>query len=519
MIIGHCTIEVTKFYAAVKIQAVIRGKLWVYCMLWVLADAPAAVLAAELKEYVVTLKQEICGLEDITSELVMLYQQDPCKIYITTSWKLQLTQEVAQHFQDNIADIEAEAELADESIDEYLVNLAAQHEHEHGVEYSVDTEPIDSFPHSGQLIHLIETERAEYDNDLEFVSCVIEATTEVPAAEVPATVPAAASHIMQYEALDIWVQTTFGEDYDWEFLCMMSPANQQSAHELFPTFRVLEDDGSTLNVGIAIIEREFESLEEEEEFEDEKACIKDEENLLAFVSVYSGNGTVIEISGQRGTYYMTYGGGPEGGYFHYTIRAPEGGHFYFNYKIRRDWGTAFDLNTRVGRVELVDDPDMPDGHEVKAVKVWPAAVPAEVLAAQDPAVEVPQPSQIAIDAAAQNGGDPLDLCDICGIDRGHHDLHETEDGQTYLLPCEQHLIPVAEDPAVEVPDEADDPQYQEPCWNCPAILHINMPINCIKCISTGEEHTVCGECWHDVFEDDDDWVDMDASSEENSDAE
>ena len=46
MIIGHCTIEVTKFYAAVKIQAVIRGKLWVYCMLWVLADAPAAVLAA-----------------------------------------------------------------------------------------------------------------------------------------------------------------------------------------------------------------------------------------------------------------------------------------------------------------------------------------------------------------------------------------------------------------------------------------------------------------------------------------
>jgi hypothetical protein len=46
MIIGHCTIEVTKFYAAVKIQAVIRGKLWVYCMLWVLADAPAAVLVA-----------------------------------------------------------------------------------------------------------------------------------------------------------------------------------------------------------------------------------------------------------------------------------------------------------------------------------------------------------------------------------------------------------------------------------------------------------------------------------------
>ena len=72
-----------------------------------------------------------------------------------------------------------------------------------------------------------------------------------------------------------------------------------------------------------------------------------------------------------------------------------------------------------------------------------------------------------------------------------------------------------------VQDTGDEPQYQEPCWNCPDgnILHINMGITCIKCISTGEEHTVCIHCWHGGFEDDDDWVDMDASSDEDSDAE
>ena len=65
--------------------------------------------------------------------------------------------------------------------------------------------------------------------------------------------------------------------------------------------------------------------------------------------------------------------------------------------------------------------------------------------------------------------------------------------------------------------EENEPQYQEPCWNCPDgnILHINMGITCIKCISTGEEHTVCIHCWHGGFEDDDDWVDMDASSDED----
>lgn len=34
-----------------------------------------------------------------------------------------------------------------------------------------------------------------------------------------------------------------------------------------------------------------------------------------------------------------------------------------------------------------------------------------------------------------------DLCDICGSDRDNHDLHTLEDGRTFLLPCERHLIP------------------------------------------------------------------------------
>ena len=42
------------------------------------------------------------------------------------------------------------------------------------------------------------------------------------------------------------------------------------------------------------------------------------------------------------------------------------------------------------------------------------------------------PSQIAIDAAQQYGGDPLDYCDICGQDRGDHDVSK----RNYLIPCE-----------------------------------------------------------------------------------
>ena len=42
------------------------------------------------------------------------------------------------------------------------------------------------------------------------------------------------------------------------------------------------------------------------------------------------------------------------------------------------------------------------------------------------------PSQIAIDAAQQYGGDPLDYCDICGEDRADHDVSK----RNYLIPCE-----------------------------------------------------------------------------------
>ena len=81
------------------------------------------------------------------------------------------------------------------------------------------------------------------------------------------------------------------------------------------------------------------------------------------------------------------------------------------------------------------------------------------------------------------------------------------------------VVPAAEVPAAEVQDEADDPQYQEPCWDCPDgnILHMNMGVICIKCISTGEEHLVCIHCWDGGFRDDEDWIDMDA--DEDSDAE
>ena len=42
------------------------------------------------------------------------------------------------------------------------------------------------------------------------------------------------------------------------------------------------------------------------------------------------------------------------------------------------------------------------------------------------------PSQIAIDAARVDGGDPLDYCDICGCDRGDHAVS----ARNYLIPCE-----------------------------------------------------------------------------------
>ena len=183
------------------------------------------------------------------------------------------------------------------------------------------------------------------------------------AAEVPAAVPAAASHVMHNMALDIWVQTTYGEEYDWTFI---DPSiDLYSAHEVFPEFHVLDDDGD-VEVGIAIVERESES--EEEEFEDEKARIEAEEGLDDFSHVYNGNSTEIELAGRIGKYYMTYGGGPEGGYFCTdTMTIIDR---YRNYKIHRNWGTAFDLNNRVGRVELVDDPDCPAGSGAKAIKVW-----------------------------------------------------------------------------------------------------------------------------------------------------
>ena len=69
-----------------------------------------------------------------------------------------------------------------------------------------------------------------------------------------------------------------------------------------------------------------------------------------------------------------------------------------------------------------------------------------------------------------------------------------------------------------VQDTGDEPQYQELCWNCDKQLTIRVHIYRIKCISTGEEElTVCSECWQDSFEDDEDWIDMDA--DEDSDAE
>ena len=88
------------------------------------------------------------------------------------------------------------------------------------------------------------------------------------------------------------------------------------------------------------------------------------------------------------------------------------------------------------------------------------------------------------------------------------------------IPAAAKVLAAAVVPAAEVlvEDTGDEPQYQELCWNCDKQLTIRVHTYCIKCISTGEEElTVCSECWQDSFEDDEDWVDMDA--DEDSDAE
>ena len=46
---------------------------------------------------------------------------------------------------------------------------------------------------------------------------------------------------------------------------------------------------------------------------------------------------------------------------------------------------------------------------------------------------MPEPSQVALDAARYyNVADPLTLCDVCGEDRGHHDVSKNN----RLIPCE-----------------------------------------------------------------------------------
>ena len=88
------------------------------------------------------------------------------------------------------------------------------------------------------------------------------------------------------------------------------------------------------------------------------------------------------------------------------------------------------------------------------------------------------------------------------------------------IPAAAEVLAAAVVPAAEVlvEDTGDEPQYQELCWNCDKQLTIRVHTYQIKCISTGEEElTVCSECWQDSFEDDEDWIDMDA--DEDSDAE
>jgi hypothetical protein len=66
--------------------------------------------------------------------------------------------------------------------------------------------------------------------------------------------------------------------------------------------------------------------------------------------------------------------------YYMTVAAADG-EVEKGYFLRFDhtnWKTSLDIHTPVGRVELVDDPDFPTGHEAKAVKVF---FPAEVQAA------------------------------------------------------------------------------------------------------------------------------------------
>ena len=68
----------------------------------------------------------------------------------------------------------------------------------------------------------------------------------------------------------------------------------------------------------------------------------------------------------------------------------------------------------------------------------------KLLAAAQKQLDDPEmvATQVAIDAAGQDG-DPFDHCNVCGIDRGDHDCVEGEEpGTCYLVPCEEHLIPV-----------------------------------------------------------------------------
>ena len=353
MTIEYCTIEMNKFYAAVKIQAVIRGKLWVYCMLWVLADDPAAVLAdADAPAPVLADAED--PVPDEADDPQHQEHCSNCNAMLDINTSIFCVMQISTGEETTVCGDCWDDDLED---DEDYVDTNASSE-------------------------------SDEDSDAEVPAAVL-ADAEDPAAvladaddpaQVPAEVPAAASHIMHDEALDIWVQTTFGEDYDWGFIFMLSPANLQSAHALLPAFHVLDDNGDT-QVGIAIIGREFsseseiESESEEEEIEDEKARIKAAEGLDDFAEVLNGDGTAIEIDGQRGTYYMTNENqywGTEGGYFTCI------GRFLMLpvtmwYKVYRHDGFAFALNNRVGRVELVDDPDMPAGHGAKAIKVWPAA--------------------------------------------------------------------------------------------------------------------------------------------------
>lgn len=71
-------------------------------------------------------------------------------------------------------------------------------------------------------------------------------------------------------------------------------------------------------------------------------------------------------------------------------------------------------------------------------------------------------TQVAIDAAGQDG-DPFDHCNVCGIDRGDHDCVEGEEpGTCYLVPCEEHLIPVEGAGAVEVSVQTDELADEDP---------------------------------------------------------